>query len=304
MKEPLAYYTVVHALEAKRGWTEDRRLAVAVEHAIKGHLSYARYHAAGLQRAREGIGEAGVARLVNDFLETDINPAISIMAALRDPESALMAYNAYNATANLGVRTSVALAGPSTRGLERLAASRAMLANRDDPEPCKTATLSVMGAMLEHVQSGGQAMYRATSLSGLAEFLGRGRGVAADVARAIEDDWLAPLSHLPRKLGCQKRTLERRLQEVGLTAQALRQADRMMRATAGLFSGDSATAIAMDCGFSDAAHMSRSFRVACGMTPSMLVKIIRHDGRPGISTRLPYRRPHAARFSEPKASWL
>jgi AraC-like DNA-binding protein len=290
--EPFAYHTVVHALEARRGWTEDRRFAVAVEHAIQGHLAYSRYHAAGRQRAREGIGEEGVARLVDDFLETDINPAISLISALRHPASALSAYNAYNAAADLGVRTSVTLAHPASQGVDRLAARRAMVADSDDPEPCRTATLSVMGSVLEHVQSGGKRMYRPTSLSRLAEFLGRGHGVAADVSRAIEDDWLAPVADLPRKLGCQKRTLERRLKEVGLTAHALRQADRMMRATAGLFSGDSATAIALDCGFSDLAHMSRSFRMACGMTPSMLVAIVRHDEELDHATsRLPYRRP-------------
>jgi AraC-like DNA-binding protein len=292
--EPFAYHTVVHALEAGRGWTEDRRFAAAVEHAIQGHLAYSRYHAAGWRRAREGIGEAGVARLVDDFLETDINPAISIISALRHPASALAAYNAYNAAADLAVRTSVTLANPASQGIERLAARRSMIVDSDDPHTCRTATLSVMGSVLEHVQSGGRRMYRPTSLSRLAEFLGRGHGVAADVARAIEDDWLAPVADLPRKLGCQKRTLERRLKEVGLTAQALRRADRMMRATAGLFSGDSATAIAFDCGFSDVAHMSRSFRIACGMTPSMLVAVIRHDEMLGHGpSRLPYQRPQS-----------
>lgn len=295
MKEPFAYHTVVHALEARRGWTEDRRFAVAVDHCVSGHLAYARYHAAGRQRARDGIGEAGIARLVDDFLETDINPAIAVISALGHPASVLMAYNVYNATANLGVRTSVALANPGGRGLQKLAARRAMIADSDDPAPCRTATLSVVGAMLEHAQSRGERLHRPMSLSNLAEFLGRGRGVAADVARAIEDDWLAPVASLPRKLGCQKRTLERRLAEVGLTAHALRRADRMMRATAGLFSGDAMTTIALDCGFSDAAHMSRSFRAACGMTPSMLVNIVREDRAAGaMPARLPYTRPHAA----------
>jgi AraC-like DNA-binding protein len=105
---------------------------------------------------------------------------------------------------------------------------------------------------------------------------------------------LAPLSLLPQKLGCHKRTLERSLREVGLTAQALRRADRMMRVAAGLFAGDSLTSIAADCGFSDTAHMSRSFRAACGFAPRMLVDIARDDtAGDGYVSRLPYRRPHA-----------
>jgi len=280
-------------MEAKAGWDADRRFAEAVSQAVDGHLAYGRYHAAGRARASEGIGEEGVKRLVRDFLETDINPAIVFLANLGGVESALRGYNLYNATANLAVRTSVGIKDPRQRGVKRLAAERDLLTRADDPGPCRTATLTVAACVLEHVQSGGAFLSRPLSVSHLAEILGRGYGVGADVARAIEDDWLAPLSLLPRKLGCHKRTLERSLQDVGLTAQSLRRADRMMRATAGLFEADSITNIAADCGFSDAAHMSRSFRAACGLTPTMLVEIIRDDRKlGGAVSRLPYRRPH------------
>lgn len=290
----LAYHTVVHAMEAKAGWNADRRFAAAVGHAIDGHLAYERYHTAGRERARDGIGEDGIKRLVRDFLETDINPALMLIGNLSRVETALRAYNAYNASANLAVRTNVELNEPGARGVKRLAVERNLLTGADDPGPCRMATLTIAATVVEHVQSGGAWLSRPQSVSHLAEILGRGYGVGADVARAIEDDWLAPLSALPQKLGCHKRTLERALQEVGLTAQALRRADRMMRATAGLFSGDSLTSIAADCGFSDTAHMTRSFRAACGMTPAMLAEIARQDAPfNGGMSRLPYRRPHA-----------
>jgi len=293
LKEPLAYYVVVHALEAEAGWNADRRFAAAVSHAVDGHLAYPRYHAAGRARAREGIGEEGVQRLVRDFLETDLNPAIAFLANLNRAESALRGYNLYNATANLAVRTSVDIKDQGQRGVRRLAAERDLRTRADDPSPCRTATLTVAASVIEHVQSGGTCLSRPLSVSHLAEILGRGYGIGADVARAIEDDWLAPLSLLPRKLGCHKRTLERSLRDVGLTAQALRRADRMMRATAGLFSGHTLTSIAADCGFSDAAHMSRSFRASCGLTPTMLVEIARDDRNAnGWESRLPYGRPH------------
>lgn len=281
MKDPLAYHTVVHALEATHGWTEERRFALAVQHCIQGHLPYARYHTAGKERRRAGIVEEGINRLVRDFLETDINPAVSLMAHVKSSASVIAGYNAYNVAARLGVRTIVSPNRHHESALGGLAANRAMLTSDDDPAPCRTATLCVLRSVLAHVDGGGKHLHRPKSLSELADFLGLGLGVAADAARAIEDDWLAPLSSLPRKLGCQKRTLERRLSQAGLTAQAMRQADRMMRATAGFFSGDSATAIAFDSGFADAAHMSRAFRTACGMTPTMLMKIARGDGSLG-----------------------
>jgi AraC-like DNA-binding protein len=291
-KEPFAYHAVVHALEAKAGWSSKRRFASSVRHAIHGHLAYSRYHAAGRARLREGIGESEIERLVKDFLVTDINPAVSFIASLWNPATALGSFNAYNASANLGVRTSVSADQVGRRGEAPVAASRAMLVPVDDPAPCRTATLSVMGQMLDHVASGGRCLYRAPTLSHLAEFLGRGHSAAADVARALEEDWLAPLSELPARVGCQRRTLERRLREEELSAGALRQASRMMRATAGLFSGDSATQIAFDCGFSDAAHMSRAFQQSCGMPPSMLIQFARQDAATAAYARLPYaRRP-------------
>jgi AraC-like DNA-binding protein len=71
-------------------------------------------------------------------------------------------------------------------------------------------------------------------------------------------------------IGCHQRTLERRLREEGLTAETIRMATRLIRATKRLRSSDSLTAIAMEVGFSDQAQMTRAFRFSCGMTPSLL----------------------------------
>ncbi|KQQ40486.1 hypothetical protein ASF61_06975 [Duganella sp. Leaf126] len=136
-KEPLAYHAVAHALEAKSGWTPQRRFASSVAHAINGHLPYARHHAAGRERARQGIGEEGVCRLVRDFLDTDINPAVSFISPLIRPASALSAFNAYNAAAQLGVRTNVDAHDPTLGGIARLRATRSQASPLDDPEPCR-----------------------------------------------------------------------------------------------------------------------------------------------------------------------
>ncbi len=45
---------------------------------------------------------------------------------------------------------------------------------------------------------------------------------------------------------------------------------RLQRAAAGIVSGRALTEVALEAGFSDAAHMSRSFRRNFGMSPSML----------------------------------
>jgi len=45
---------------------------------------------------------------------------------------------------------------------------------------------------------------------------------------------------------------------------------RLQRAAAGIVSGAPLAQAAVDAGFSDAAHMSRTFRKMLGMAPSML----------------------------------
>jgi AraC-like DNA-binding protein len=45
---------------------------------------------------------------------------------------------------------------------------------------------------------------------------------------------------------------------------------RLQRAAAGIVSGRALTDVALEAGFSDAAHMSRTFRRSFGMTPSLL----------------------------------
>lgn len=55
-----------------------------------------------------------------------------------------------------------------------------------------------------------------------------------------------PIAELARKLGCHQRSLERKLKAEGLTAESLRQAVRMIRATDRLGSSDSLTTIAIE----------------------------------------------------------
>lgn len=74
-----------------------------------------------------------------------------------------------------------------------------------------------------------------------------------------------------------QRSLERKLRAEGLTAEALRQAVRMVRATDRLGSDDSLTTIAIEEGFSDLSHMTRSFKTSAGMQPSLLRRLLLAD---------------------------
>lgn len=107
MDQPLAYHGVVNALEARSGWTPISRFVSAIAHVIDGHLPYRRYHAAGHALAARGTGEDAIERLVGDFIATDINPLATFFSSFRHVSGAVEAFNAYNASAQLGVRTNL-----------------------------------------------------------------------------------------------------------------------------------------------------------------------------------------------------
>lgn len=269
MTSRLAYHVVVHALEARAGWTPVRRFAAAVAHSLNGHLPYTRYLSAGVQGQRRHASESMVQRWVEDWLATDVNPVIQTMGQLTLPANTAWALNAYTRSAQVGVRTTIALPDAAA---PRLQVRRELLASSTDPALCRAGVVSTMETLLAHTlhnaQRGTPAGFR--PLSGLASLLGVERLAAAQLATVFEAQGPLPIPLAARQLGCHQRTLERRLREEGLTAEAVRQTVRLLAAAQALRGPRSLTEIAHHSGFADLSHMSRAFGVACGMAPSLL----------------------------------
>ncbi|OHV97722.1 hypothetical protein AKG95_11240 [Janthinobacterium lividum] len=308
MPNSLAYHVVVNALEGKAGWTPMTRFVSAVSHAISGHLPYQRYHTAGRARTAEGDGAGVVERMVNDFLATDINPGYLLLSSFQREADVLIAFNAYNQSANLGVQTSLGANGYARRPSSASRNSPAngngngngndagnggngtLTAGRDDPDSCRQGTLAIVETMMAttrrnaQLPSGGEKR----SLTTTAKILGVEASAAGEVALVFESEGHLPIASVARKLGCHQRTLERRLRESNITAEALRQASRLVRASHRLSSFDSLTMIAFDEGFSDLAHMTRAFQTASGMPPSLIRKLMRlsQNSLPALSPRL------------------
>jgi AraC-like DNA-binding protein len=276
MAGALAYHTVVNALEGRSGWTPISRFAASVTHAINGHLSHHRYHVAGKARKRAGAGEAAVERDVRDWLTTDLNPVVQAVRSTKDTSRVIEGYNAYNASVQLGVQTQVATLKKGQTDNTLIVVARRPVTIEEDPELCRLGTVVVLHYLLDGVQENERRGQTGAviSLVDVASQLGVAHSAAAEVAQIFESEGPMPVAELARKLGCHPRTLERRLREEGITAEALRQASRLIRVTRRLQSSDSLTAIAVEEGFSDQAHMTRSFRFSCGMTPSLLRKVV------------------------------
>ena len=294
MPNSLAYHVVVNALEGKAGWTPMNRFVSAVSHVISGHLPYQRYHAAGRARTAEGAGAGVVERMVNDFLATDVNPGYLLLSSFQREADVLVAFNAYNQSAKLGVQTSLGASGyarrlnSGSRNSSRNAdgngngADGALMAHGDDPDSCRQGTLAIVQTMMTTTRLNARLPDGAErrSLTTTANILGIEASAAAEVALVFESEGHLPIAGVARKLGCHQRTLERRLREASITAEALRQASRLIRATHRLSSRDSLTMIACDEGFSDLAHMTRAFQSSSGMPPSLIRKLMRLGQNP------------------------
>ncbi len=270
---------MVNALEARSGWTARSRFASVVRHAIIGHVPYARYRQAGLVRKRENARAGEVEKLVFDWLATDLNPAVQLIQNLKNVTSVIEAFNAYNSSVQLGVRTNASLDHQIGQTDLVIKVSREKLSTDSDPEACKIGTIIVLNALAKGIKTS-QSTALPTERAGLfsvAHSLGLAWTPVGESCEVLEREGNISISDLARRLGCHQRTLERRFRESGLTPELLRQASRLIQANARLGSCESLTNIAMEVGFSDLSHMTRAFKNSCGMTPSLCRSLIWSD---------------------------
>lgn len=272
----LAYHVVLHAIEARAGISPLARFWLALRHAANAHLPYERYHRAGLERARERASTGWIERSVADWMSTDLNPAVQATRLAASVADIVAGYNAYNASADLRVRTQAVAEGDEAK-----VCGRQVLGGHVDPEPCKLATYAAIHRIVAEARSraaaGGAA--DALTISRVASLLGVEGSASAQAAAVFEARGSVPIPELARELGCGQRTLERRLKEEGGSAEAIRISARMVAATRMLPSQMTLTEIAFEAGFSDAAHMARSFKAACGLPPARLRESLRLGGR-------------------------
>ncbi len=267
MTEGLAYHTVVHAMRGTSGLDARQRFAASLKSAIVGHMPYGQYREAAAARRKHGANDLIVGRAVFDWLQSDMNPAIQTLRLVPSLEAAIGGFNAYNKSVSLAVKTTVAGS----------AIHRQLAGIHRDDDLCRAGSVAVLDSMVRGVMARSSAKELAVPRSSkeCARYLGAERFAAAEAMQILDScgDLAAP--ELAKSLGVGIRTLERSLEEDGLTPRILRMASRMNR-TMGLLHGDRPLAlIAADVGFSDQAHMARSFKTACGMSPSLLRSIIR-----------------------------
>jgi len=278
MPTRLAYHLVVRAMEARAGVTPAQQLVAALQSVVHGHLDYNRYVAAGEHRARQGAGAESVARDLRELFQTDLNPAVRGACGLSSPSAVAFAYNSYNQSAHIAVKTEISLkpgTGAGDHG-SGVSTRRTLVQSTVDLALCRTATLLVFDELQSQAVSHRSAQHRPgmKRVADVAAILGVEGSPVAQLAALFETQGFMPIGDAARALGCHQRTLERQLKREGTTAEGIRMATRILRAHQRFTGTENLTTIAHDEGFSDLAHMTRSFRASCGMTPTLLRRVL------------------------------
>jgi len=265
----LAYHVVVRAMEGRAGMDARTRFALAIRHAVDGHLPHLRYREAAVARRRDGAGTESVERSIADWMATDLNPAVRGISSLRGHANAIWGYNAYNRHVHLGVRTSVepsheSIASPPSARREHLTTAAV-------PELCGVGTIAVLERLLGRVaMNGARADPAPLGILGVGRLLGVEASASFHVAEAVAAGGSIELEDVARMLGVSRRSLQRRLAEESMSFEAIRRASRVVAATDALRSDAPLAEVAWRCGFSDLPHMSRAIKASCGMSPGLL----------------------------------
>lgn len=260
----MAYGTLVHILERQVGFSPRQFFAAAIAHILDGQLPLARFHAAGHLCEGRRVTEGQVAREVDAMSDYDLNPFLQCMLACATPAQALRIHASYmQRSTYIRVPTHLALAGGGFR-----IHTRRVPAELTDVSICRDSHLAAMNMIATRIQRG--AVPPPPTLGLLVDRLQPGLPAVADACAALDAEPGMSVTRLAAETGCRLRTLQRALARAGVTGENLRRAAMLLRATSQLRSRRTLTEIAHDAGYSDLAHMTRSFVTSCGVTPTGL----------------------------------
>lgn len=262
------------------------QFASSVLHALSGHVPYGRCFQAATSAELRGMSADALERAIVEQLEVDLNPLTQAPKMIGSLEQLVRGYNAYTSGAtNLGVRWKV-LAVDAAKPVSR---HSVRVQTPTDPVTAQHARFAVLQVSLRRVQANarqGQAE-RIAQVSDLSTLLGLTHSAAHEASLVFEQEGELALPELARRLGCHPRTLQRRLREEGVGAEALRQACRLLRATNAMSSSQNLAQVAAECGYADQSHMIRAFRRSCGMPPGFFMSLLARDpggpARPALS---------------------
>lgn len=272
----LTFHIAPRALNLDRAFSPAYLFADSVRHVIDGHVRADPYYRIATNSAAVALNDSVLERRMRELFALDLNPLICMTRQLGSELALFKAWNTWQEHVSLAVRT--VIHGNSN---ESFKVDRRQVSYAVDPPAARNAGLCAISILSGVARNNRERGYvvddRANwGLSRIAAELGLQRTVLFEAARFFEENRGRNVTQLCRALGCNRRTLERHFREFGLTPENVKMASALIGATNSLWGAASLTEIAFEHGFSDHAHMTRAFRHACGMPPSVLRGLVRH----------------------------
>jgi len=270
MYSGLAFHIAPRALNLARDFSPPYLFADSVRHVIDGHVAGDRYYEIATTGAAVKLNESALEQRMRQLFALDLNPLIAMTRQLDSEFSLFRAWNTYQAHVALAVRT--VIHGSSN---ESFSVDRWQVAYASDPPAARNAGLcaiDILGAAARSNRERGHVAedQGRSRLSRIAAELGLQHTAVYEASLCFEENPGLNVAGLCRMQGGHRRTLERYFKNCGLTIGNLKMASALVGATNDIWSASSLTEIAFAHGFSDQAHMSRAFRHACGLSPSVL----------------------------------
>jgi AraC-like DNA-binding protein len=276
MSAGLTFHIAPRALNLDRAFSPRYLFADSVRHVIDGHVQAEPYYRIATKSAAVALNDSVLERRMRELFALDLNPLICMTRQLSSELALFKAWNTWQEHVSLAVRTVIRGNSNDSFKVDRRQVSYAV-----DPPAARNAGLCAInilsGVARNNRERGHVIDDRANwGLSRVAAELGLQHTVVFEAALFFEENRGRNVTQLCRALGCHRRSLERYFKNFGLTAEELKMASALTGATSSLWGASSLTEIAFEHGFSDQAHMTRAFRHACGMPPSVLRGLVRH----------------------------
>ncbi len=270
MSPGLAFHIAPRALNLDRAFSPRHLFADSVRHVIDGHVAADPYYRIATKSTAVALNESALEQRMREVLAFDLNPMICVIRQLGSELALFKAWNTYQQHVSLAVKTIIHADSNEAFRVDRRQVSYAV-----DPPAARNAGLCALDILRGVARSNrerghvvdDQSRWR---LSRIATELGLQHTIVFEAALYFEENRGLNVTQLCRSLGCHRRTLERHFKDFGVTALTMKMACALAGATNSLWGTSSLTEIAFDQGFSDQAHMTRAFRHACGLSPSLL----------------------------------
>lgn len=270
----MSYQAIPRVLERLAGTAPALSFADAVAAVLQCDLPAQRV-AQAVTQLGQVPGHGAVTQDLRGLLALDLGPTAQVFRRLASQQALVAMWNAYNTHGNVQAPSMLQGQGAGLHCVFRFEQQQA------------DCTLELMTQVWIEILQGliQRQTERAplsapesgvTHLSDLARLMNAGH-LVEDACTFFEAQPEAQVPDLAQHLALHPRTLARRLDGAGLTAQALKRACALVGASRDLLETDlSLTDIAARHGFSDGAHLTRQVRQATGgFSPSQLRRFAR-----------------------------